>query len=377
MIPVSEPDIGEAELELVSQCVRSGWISSSGHFIEQFEKEWAAFCGRRYGVAVSNGTAALEAAVAVLELKPGDEVILPTSTIISCAVAVLQSGAVPVLVDADPHTWCMDVAQATARITPRTRAIMPVHIYGHPTDMTPLLDAAARHGVHVIEDAAEAHGAEYLVEHGTPRATWRRCGSFGTLSTFSFYANKIITTGEGGMVLTDDEQLCGRLQSMRNLCFEPQQRFLHRKLGHNWRLTNTQAAIGVAQLRNIEHRLARKRRIAQRYLQGLSALDGVQLPVQESWARNVYWMFGMVLDPQVGFDAAECARRLRTHDIETRPFFLGMHEQPALRDMGLFAGEKYPTAERIARQGLYLPSGLTLTDAQVDEVCVAVRKVLT
>ena len=212
MIPVNEPRIGEQELAYVTECLRTGWISSAGRFIEEFEARWAAYCGMPHGVAVSNGTVALEAAVACLDLKPGDEVILPTFTIISCAQAVVYGGGVPVLVDADPRTWCMDVSQVAAKITPRTRAIMPVHIYGHPVDMAPLWALAEQHGLAIIEDAAEAHGATY---HG------QRCGGLGDLSCFSFYANKIITTGEGGMILTKDAKLAERARSLRNLCFRP------------------------------------------------------------------------------------------------------------------------------------------------------------
>jgi len=219
MIPVNEPLLGERELDYVTECVRTGWVSSAGRFIEEFEERWATYCGRKYGVAVSNGTVALEMAVQCLDLQPGDEVILPTFTIISCAQAVTYADGVPVLVDANPRTWCMDMSQVEAKITPRTRAIMPVHIYGHPVDMDPLLALAERYSLAIIEDAAEVHGAEYLSGWREGPGTWRKCGSFGTMSCFSFYANKIITTGEGGMVLTDDPVLAERLRSLRNLCF--------------------------------------------------------------------------------------------------------------------------------------------------------------
>jgi perosamine synthetase len=320
-----------------------------------------------HGVAVSNGTTALAAAVAVLDLGPGDEVILPTFTIISCATAVVDRGAVPVLVDADPRTFTMDVQQVAARITRRTRAIMPVHIYGHPVDMDPLSELARRHGLAIIEDAAEAHGAQYR---------GRRCGGLGDLSCFSFYANKIITTGEGGMVLTRHDRLAARLRAERNLAFSPQRRFLHEELGHNYRLTNVQAAIGCAQLDTVDDRVARKRHIGQRYGERLRHLTQLELPREEPWARNVYWVYGIVLRDDVPLDAAQLADRLRGQGIETRPFFLGMHEQPAFRRRGLFADDRHPVAERIARRGLYLPSGLTLTDTQMDRVCDALERVL-
>jgi perosamine synthetase len=310
---------------------------------------------------------ALQAAVAALDLDSGDEVVLPTFTIVSCALAVLAAGATPVLVDCDPRTWCMDVEQLRARVTGRTKAIMPVHIYGHPVDLGPLLEL----GPAVIEDAAEAHGAEYL--HG---GEWRRCGGFGELSCFSFYANKIVTTGEGGMVLTNDDGLARRLRSLRDLGFDPERRFRHDALGFNFRLTNLQAAVGVAQIEQVDERVARKREVAARYAERLGRLEGLQLPVEEPWARNVYWMYGVVVDEETGLDADALARRLRAEGIETRPFFLGMHEQPVFRKRGLFDGESYPVAERLARQGLYLPSGTALTDEQIDMVCDALDAVL-
>ena len=367
MIPVSEPFVGEKETEYVLECLRTGWISSAGRFVEEFERRWATYCGMDYGVAMSNGTVALAAAVACLDLDPGDEVILPTFTIISCALAIVESGAVPVLVDADPRTWTMNVNQVAEKITPRTRAIMPVHIYGHPVDMDPLRALARQHNLVIIEDAAEAHGAEYK---------GRKCGGLGDLSCFSFYANKIITTGEGGMALTSDAALDERLRAERNLAFRRERRFYHTELGHNYRLTNVQAAIGLAQLEHIEEHVAQKRWMGQAYTERLRDLSQLQLPVEEPWAKNVYWMYGVVLADDVGYDATEFARRLRAEGIQTRPFFLGMHEQPAFHKRGLFVGERYPAAERIARQGLYLPSGLTLTEGQVDEVCEAVRRVL-
>ena len=371
MIPVNEPLLGERELEYVAECVRTGWVSSAGRFIEAFEQGWAAYCGMRYGVAVSNGTVALQAALACLDLQPGDEVILPTFTIISCAQAVLYNGGLPVLVDCDPRTWCMDPSQVEAKITPRTRAIMPVHIYGHPVDMDPLFALAEKHGLAIVEDAAEVHGAEYLSGRNGPDPTWRRCGGMGHLSTFSFYANKLITTGEGGMVLTDDPAYAERLRGLRNLCFRPERRFYHTELGHNWRMTNLQAALGLAQLERFDQIVERKRWMGRSYTERLAGLAGVQLPVEEPWARQVYWMFGIVLDEATGLDAVELAKRLKARGVETRPFFLGMHEQPVFHERGLFLHERYPVAERIARQGLYLPSGLTLTEAQIDAVCAA------
>jgi perosamine synthetase len=375
MIPVNEPALGEKELEYAAECIRTGWISSAGAFIERFESEWAAFCGMRYGVAVSNGTVALQVAVDCLDLAPGDEVIMPSFTIISCAQAVTQAKGVPVLVDSDPRTWCMDVSQVADRVTPRTRAVMPVHIYGHPVDMDPLLDLAEKHGLTIIEDAAEVHGGEYLSRRGAA-PVWRRCGGMSDLSTFSFYANKLITTGEGGMILANEPRLADRARSLRNLCFRPERRFYHTELGYNGRMTNLQAALGVAQIQRMDQIIARKRWMGAAYTERLAGIAGLQLPVEEPWARQVYWMYGLLLDESSDYDAVSFARRLHDEGVETRPFFLGMHEQPVFQQMGLFLGEHYPVAERLARQGLYLPSGLGLTEQQLEEVCTAVRKAL-
>lgn len=377
MIPVNEPLFEGREAEYLAQCVRTGWISSDGSFVKQFERDWAAYCGRRYGVAVANGTAALELAVACLDLRPGDEVILPTFTIMSCAQAVVRAGGVPVLVDADPRTWCMDVSRAAARVTGRTRAIMPVHIYGHPVDMDPLIALARERGVAILEDAAEVHGAEYCSGRAEGKSEWRRCGSLGDLSCFSFYANKIVTTGEGGMVLTDNPQWAERLADLRNLCFgKGDKRFLHTALSGNARMTNLQAAVGVAQIEQIDRLLERKRWMGRRYTEELGGVPGIALQAAEPWARPVYWMYGIVLDESTNYDAAGFGKALSAVGVQTRPFFLGMHEQPALRKLGLFQGERYPVADRLARQGLYLPSGLALTEAQIAEVCRAVRRLL-
>ena len=377
MIPVNEPLLGDREVELVLECLRSGWISSAGGFIESFEQGWADYCGRRYGIAVSNGTAALQVALACAGLKPGDEVILPSFTIISCALAVIYNGGVPVLVDADARTLCMDVEQVKKKISDRTRAIMPVHIYGHPVDMDPLTDLAKEHNLAVVEDAAEAHGAEYLSGRNTSAPAWRRCGSFGDMSCFSFYANKLVSTGEGGMVLTDDPELAERARSFRNLCFQPDRRFYHEEMGFNFRLTNLQAALGVAQLERIDQIVARKRSMGQTYNLLLKDVDRLQLPAEEPWAKNVYWMYGVVLLDKAGMEASKLAQRLKERGVETRPFFAGMHEQPVFKKRGLFINENYPVTERLARRGLYLPSGLALTEQQMRNVCQAVHEVLS
>jgi perosamine synthetase len=364
MIPVNEPAIGERELELVAECVKTGWVSSAGRYLDEFEQRWAAYCGMRHGVAVSSGTAALDVAVSCLRLEPGDEVILPSFTIISCAQAVTKHGGVPVLVDCDPDTWCLDVAQVEDRITPRTRAVMAVHMYGHPADMDPLRELADRHGFVIIEDAAEAHGAEYK---GRP------CGGLGDISCFSFYANKIITTGEGGMVLTDDDDWAARARAYRNLCFQSGRRFYHEELGENYRMTNLQAALGVAQLDRIEEIVAHKREMAVAYTARLRSCEVLQLPTELPWARSTFWMYGVVMRDEAR-SAEDFARALEERGVQTRPFFLGMHQQPVFHHMGLFVGEQYPITEFLGRQGLYLPSGTGLSREQVAAVCIAVHE---
>ena len=367
-IPVNEPLLDGNEEKYLVECIRTGWISSEGPFVARFEEEFAARVGRRYGIAVSNGSVALDAAVAALDIGSGDEVILPASTIISCAAPVVRAGAMPVLVDCDPLTWNMDVERIAARITPRTRAIMAVHIFGLPVDMGPLLALARQHGLNVIEDAAEQIGQMY---RGRP------CGSFGDISTFSFYPNKHVTTGEGGMLVTDDAALAARCRRLRNLCFKPEQRFVHDELGWNFRLTNLQAALGVAQLEKLDRSVAIKRRIGARYSELLGDMPGIQLPLAKTaYANNIYWVYGLVLGDAVPFDAKEAMTRLGRLGVGTRPFFWPMHEQPVFQRMGLFAGERYPAAERIARRGFYLPSGMALTDEQITRAAAAVWEIL-
>ncbi len=376
MIPVNEPALDEEDFLALQDTFRTGWISSAGKYVDEFEARWAEYCGVRHGIAVSNGTTALTVAVEAVGIGAGDEVIMPSFTIISCASAVVRAGGKPVLVDSDPLTWCIDVGQVAAAITPRTKAIMVVHMYGHPVDMDPIMALAAKHGLAVIEDAAEVHGALYESGRGTPAATWRKCGGIGHIATFSFFANKLITTGEGGMVITNDDALAARSRSLRNLCFRSDRRFLHTEHGYQFRLTNMQAALGVGQVRRIESIVERKRWAAAEYTKRLADLPQLQLPMEHPWARSVFWVYAMVLADDVPFDAVGFAQRLRTLGVETRPFFLGMHEQPVYHDMGLFKGEHYPVCERIARRGLYVPSGLALTLEQIEQVSDAVQRVL-
>jgi perosamine synthetase len=368
MIPVNQPLLDGNEKKYLNECIETGWISSEGPFIRRFEEEFAATIGRRHAIAVSNGSMALDAAVVALGLSPGDEVLLPSFTIISCAAAIVRARAVPVVIDADSLTWNMDVNLIEAHITSRTRAIMVVHIYGLPSDMDPILALAEKHGLRVIEDAAEMHGQAYRE---------RPCGSFGDLSIFSFYPNKHITTGEGGMIVTDSDALAERCRGLRNLCFIPERRFVHEELGWNMRMTNLQAALGVAQLERLSTFVERKRAMGALYTELLAGTPGLQLPLpQTDYAQNIYWVYGIVLDDFLDFDAKEAMRRLTAAGVGTRPFFWPMHEQPVLRRMGYFTNAQCPIAERIARCGFYIPSGLALTEAQIRTVAQTVREVL-
>lgn len=367
-IPVNEPLLDGNEKRYLLECIDTGWISSEGPFINQFESQFATKVGRSNAIAVSNGTAAIDAAIEALGISPGDEVILPTFTIISCIGQIIRAGAKPVFVDSHPITWNMDVAQIEEKITSRTRAIMMVHIYGLPVDVDAVLDIAQRHNLAVIEDAAEMHGQTYKN---------RPCGSFGDISTFSFYPNKHITTGEGGMIVTNDNRLAENCRSLRNLCFQSKKRFVHERLGWNLRMTNLQAALGVAQLERLDEFVARKRSMGQLYTALLNGIDGIQLPLARTdYADNIYWVYGIVLDDAIDFDAEEAIKRLANKGIGCRPFFWPLHEQPVLQRLGLSEGERYPVAERLARRGLYLPSGLAISIDQQKQVADAVRSLL-
>lgn len=367
MIPVNTPLLDGNEAKYLQECIDTGWISSEGPFVERFEHEFAKVVGRKFGVACSNGSAALDLAVTAAGIGPDDEVIMPTFTIISPAASVVRAGGIPVLIDSDPITWNMDVSQIEAKITPRTKAILVVHIYGLPVDMDPLLEIANRHNLLVIEDAAEMHGQTYKD---------RPCGSFGLVSTFSFYPNKHITTGEGGMVVTDDLQIAERCRSLRNLCFKPEQRFVHDEIGWNFRMTNLQAAIGLAQLERLGEHVRKKRVIGEKYQLALQDLQSIQLPQKSTaFSDNIYWVFGLVLAEYCG-TATGFAKQLAASGVGTRPFFWPMHLQPVFLKRGMFCDELYPNAERLARQGFYLPSGLGLNLDDVDIVCSEVRTVI-
>lgn len=355
-IPVNTPLLDGNEKKYLCECIDTGWISSEGSFVKKLEQGLAEYVGRQYGIAVCNGSVALDLAVEALKLEKGDEVIMPTFTIISCAAALVRKGVKPVLVDADPDTWNMDVTQIEDKITNKTKAIMVVHLYGLPVDMDIVLDIAERYHLFVIEDGAEAHGLEYK---------GKKCGSFGTISAMSFYPNKHITTGEGGMVLVDDDILRDRCDLFRNLCHSRKRRFYHEELGYNFRMSNIQAAVGVAQLEKIDQHLKLKRQLGASYQQKLKGVEQLQLPLEKTdYADNVYWVFGMVLQPEVSMNAKELMDKLGKRNVGCRPFFYPMHQQPVFHKMGLFNGEHYPVAERLGERGFYVPSGLTVTEEQ-------------
>ncbi len=367
MIPVCEPLLSGKERIYVEECLKTNWISSKGRFIHAFEEQFAHYCGCRHGIATTSGTSALHLALAALGVKKGDEVIVPAFTMAASVFAVLYTGATPVLVDADPESWTMDVSEVEAKISSRTRAIMPVHIYGHPCDVDPLRDLAEGHDLYLIEDAAEAHGAEYR---------GRRVGGLGHIGCFSFYANKIITTGEGGMVVTNDDKVAELARRLRDQAYSPDRRFLHTHVGFNYRMTNIQAAIGLAQLEQIDVLLAARKRNAALYNQRLRSLPGIALPPQKPWAANVYWMYGILVDAaRFGMRRDDFMLALQKKAIETRSFFYPMHRQPAFLESGLFSAGRYPVADRLAEQGLYLPSGSGLSEAHIDTVCTSIEEI--
>jgi perosamine synthetase len=364
MIPVFEPYIGDEEVEAVAAAVRRGEISGSfGEEIPSFEREFADYVGARHGIAVTSGTTALHLAVAALDLDPGDEVLVSASTNIATALAAFHNGCVPVPVDSEDETWNLDLDLVEDLITERTRAIIPVHLFGHPVDMDRLEDIARRHDLVVIEDCAESHGA-------TVRG--RMTGALGDMACFSFYANKIITTGEGGMITTNDDALAERLRYLRNLAFG-QPRFLHQAAGFNFRMTGYQAAMGRVQLRRIEEFVEQKRRVAHTYNELLADVPGVQTPAEKDWARNVYWMYSITLGEAFPLTRDELMASLREQEIESRTFFCPMNLQPFLREQDGFRDIPCPVAERLWETGLYLPCAITLSDAEIAHVVEQIR----
>jgi perosamine synthetase len=367
VIPVFEPSVGEEEVEAVANAIRRGEISGSfGVEIEAFETEFADYVGARHGVAVTSGTTALHLAVAALDLEPGSEVLVSASTNIATALAAHHNGHIPVPVDSEATTWNLDLDLVESLITPRTRAIVPVHLFGHPVDMDALLEIAARNGIPVIEDCAESHGA-------TVRG--RMTGSLGDMACFSFYANKIITTGEGGMVTTNDDRLAERLRLLRNLAFT-KPRFLHQEAGFNFRMTGYQAAMGRVQLRKIEDIIKQKRRVADAYTTLLADVPGIRTPVELEWARNVYWMYAIEVGDDFPLTRDELAASLLEAGVESRTFFCPVNMQPFLQRQPGFRPLSCPVAERLWRTGLYLPSAVTLSEDEIATVVDRIRMLI-
>ena len=359
-LPVAEPSLGEKELLYVTECVLTGWVSSGGKFVTRFEDMFAEFCGTHYGVTTSNGTSALHLALLALGIGAGDEVIVPTLTFVATANAVTYTGARPIFVDSEPETWNVDPRLVEEAITPRTKAIIPVHLYGHPADMDPILEIAARHGLAVVEDAAEAHGARYKA---------RRVGSIGDLGVFSFYGNKIITTGEGGMIVTNQADLAERVRMLRDHGMSQERRYWHPVVGYNYRMTNIQAALGVAQMEKVDSILAAKRKIASAYTSGLQDVPGVQLPPEAIWAENVYWLYSVLIHPQeYGIFRDELINILREQGVETRPLFPPVHTQPIYN-----TGQSLPVAEHLSASGVSLPSAVTLSTHDLARTIQVIR----
>ncbi len=365
MIAVFDPIIGEEEINAVVAALRRGEISGTfGKSLADFEQAFADYCGCKFGIAVTSGTTALHLAVAAANIGAGDEVLVSSCTNIATALAVFHNGAIPIPVDSEDITWNLNLDLMEALITPKTKAIIPVHLYGHPVDMDALMKTAKDHNLTVIEDCAESHGA---------KCRGRMTGSFGDMGCFSFYANKVITTGEGGMVVTNNGTLAERLRLLRNLGFT-KPRFWHQVAGYNFRMTGYQAAMGLAQLGKIDQIIAEKRRVAQTYSRNLQSISGLQLPVEQKWAFNVYWMYAVVVKPEFGLTRDELAKALWVDGIETRTFFCPMNQQPFLKSQPGFRAVPCPVADRLWETGLYLPSTWNLSDAVIGKIAGSIRK---
>lgn len=365
MIPVYEPIIGSKEKEYVNDCLNKGWISGGGAYNKQFEEQFAEYCESKYGITVPNGTAALHLAVASLGIREGDEVIIPNFTMIACALSVIYTGATPVFVDADPLTWNIDSEQIEKKITKKTKAVMVVHIYGHPCNMDKIMEIVKKYKLALIEDCAEAHGALYKNQ---------KVGSFGDISAFSFYANKIITTGEGGMVITNDHALAERALYLGNFCFDRERRYFHQEIGFKYHLTNIQAAIGLGQLQRVDDIIKRKREIAYIYNDLLKDIPGIRLPYEAPNVRNVYWMYGVCFKKDFCISRDAVKKLLFEKGIDTRFFFTGMHKQPPLKKY-VSLNEKFPISELLEKEGLYLPCGLAITKEEQTMIADVLRMI--
>jgi perosamine synthetase len=365
-LPIAAPVIGDFEIECVTDAIRSGWVSSIGPYIEKFESGFAEYIGVKHAITVSNGTTALHLALHALGIGPNDEVIIPDLTFAATAHAVMQTGATPVLVDVESDTWCMDPHAVRRAVSEKTRAIMPVHLFGHPADMNAIGEIAAANKLLVIEDAAEAHGAN---------VGERKVGSLGNVGAFSFYGNKVITTGEGGMLTTDDDDLAARLRFLKDHGMSKDRRYFHTELAFNYRMTNLQAALGFAQLSQIEIFIEKKRQIFDWYREGLADLEGAKLNVERPGYRNVFWMINLILPEEKRLARDEICARLKAYGIDTRPFFVAMSELPhlnKLRQVGS-ADDGCGISFALSQTGFSLPSGCDLTRKDVKRVVEVVK----
>lgn len=361
MIPVSEPCLIGKELEYVTDCIQSNWISSIGKYVTRFEEMFAQFCGTRYAIATSSGTAALHLSLLALEIGKGDEVIIPNLSFVASANSVLYCGAQPIFVDVDRTTWNIDPLKIEERITERTKAIMAVHLYGQPCEMDKIIAIAKNHNLKVIEDAAEAHGAEYKN---------RRVGSIGDFGTFSFYGNKIITTGEGGMITTNNLELAEKIRMLRDHAMSPSRRYWHDLLGYNYRLTNIQAAIGVAQMEQIDSFIEKKRQNAALYNSLIENISGITLPFEADKCKNVFWMYSVLIQDDFGISRDEVMRQLKEKSIDTRPFFYPLNQLPMYKNDDVF-----PVTDEMSKKGINLPSAITLTEDNIRMVCTALSSI--
>ena len=365
--PVSIPYISQRDINSVNKVLKNGWISSDGPEVKKFESEFSKFIGRKYSVAVSSGTAALEIAIKALGIKKNDEVLIPNFTIISNALAVVKQQAKPVLVDCNLENWNIDINQLENKINKKTKAIIITHIYSFANDMDKILKICRKNNIFVIEDAAEVIGLKYKD---------KKCGSFGDISTFSFYANKQITTGEGGMISVNKFDLYNKCKSLRNLCFGKLNRFNHEDIGWNYRMTNIQAALGLSQIKNINKIVKKKIMIGRQYYKNLKLNKNLTiLPPFISYSKNIYWVVGILIKNKK-IKSSLLAIELRKFGIMTRPFFWPMHEQQIFKKMKLFKKSKFPNSSYLARYGLYLPSYYNLNNKQIDYISSVVNNIL-
>lgn len=360
-IPIAQPLLGQKELENLTECILTNWISSAGRFIPLFEEKFANYCGVKYAIACSNGTAALHLAMAAMGIKSRDEVIVPALTFIASANSVIYTGAKPILCDSETETWNIDPKKIEHLINKNTKAIMPVHLYGHPCDMESINALAKKYHLLVIEDSAEAIGAEFK---------GKKTGSLGDIGCFSFYGNKTITTGEGGMVTTNNKDIYEKALILRDHGMSKERKYFHPVIGFNYRMTNMQAAVGVAQMEKIEKLVQRKREIAYLYNKLLKNIESLTLPQQKSWAKNVYWMYSVLINEKSKKSRDEVIAKLKESGIESRPFFTSINLMPPYRGSG-----KFPVAEDLSLRGINLPSSVVLKNSEVKHISELVRRI--